>query len=495
MRRWAAVRVGVALTSAFILTSSVAFAGAEELYARGVRSFQSGNYTRAAQDLEASMNAKPTAKAALYLANAHLKLGELQPAKEAFAKVLELEPNHPKRAAIEALMQSIDARVETKVRVESTPPGATIYVDSEASGARGKTPADIDVQVGRRRIIVALDGYESVTREEVLQGGRPASVNVTLHGKGCEVALSAKGPAESRASIDGGEPIALPAKTLIHYGNHKVVFTGAAHEPTELPYDCDGFKPGTLEAALTPRSGRLAIPTGAGTVVKIDGKVVALSEADARSGIGLAPGRHEVAVTVGDEPTRTSIVDVGAGESVQLGLPAEKNGGSGFPSRALYFELVGGGNVALRDWNLGSNAFRAQNGTTRVSPGSSGMAGVRVGFQATPRVAIETEIQWIGLPNALDTSQGITYGANLLYHLLPGRWVPVLEGGAGVYQVVSGKLGADLSGRGHLGLGFRGRATRWLSLRADARDVVSRGFEAGGANNVELLAGAELILR
>jgi len=484
-----------ALALALVLGSHAAFGGPAELYASGVASFQNGNYQKAATQLKASMDAKPTSKAALYLGNAYLKLGQVDDAREAFVKVLELEPGHPKKDPIKALIQDIEARVEVKVRVESTPPGAKVFVDSEAKGARGTTPAEIDVTIGRHSIIVVLENHETTTREVVIEAGKPVDMAFALQGRGCDLSLSAKGPpTNARASIDGADTVALPAKVLVRKGAHQIVFTSPTFEPQTIPVECDGFKAAAVEATLLVTPGRLTLPTSAGTIVKIDGKLVAFSAEDAVRGIGLSPGRHEVSVTVGDEPTRTTVVDVGAGESVRLSLPAEK-GADTFPSRALYFELAAGANVALRDWNLGSNAYRDQTGQARIAPGSSGMAGLRIGYQVTPRIALETELYWLSLPNQLDTSNGVAYSANVLYHLLPGRWTPVVEGGAGAYQVVSGMLGTDLSGRGHLGVGFRGRAAKWLSLRADVRDVVSKGFETGGANNVEMLAGAEILLR
>ena len=485
------------LALSLLLWATAATAGpanAEQLYTSGLRAFQNGDFKKAAADLRASMDAKPQAQTALYLGNAYLKAGRLDEAKEAFESVLKIEPNHPKRVALESLINDIDAHVEVLVKIESTPPGAKIYVDSEAKGVRGETPAEIPVTVGAHTILVAREGYETARREEVLVANKPVAMKIELHGRGCDVSLAAQGPAAARASIDGADSIALPSKVLVREGEHKIVFTSPRYETQTLPLSCGGFKPASLEPVLVLQQGRLAIPSGPGTVVRIDGQLVSVTAEQATSGIGLAPGRHEVAVTVGDEPTRTSFVDVGAGESIQLGLPAEKGAGA-FGSRLLYFQLHGGGNITLRDWALGSNAFRAQSGETRVNPSSSAMAGVVIGFQVTPRIAVETEIDWMSLPNQIDTSNGVSYTANVLYHLLPGKMTPIVEGGVGAYQVVAGKLGNDVTARGHLGVGFRGRVAKWLALRADARDVVSKGFEPGGANNIELFAGSEILLR
>lgn len=476
---------------ASVSTPSVAAPSADEHHERGVRAFNAGKYEDAVTEFKAAMAIRPTARTALYMGNAYLELGELQQAKEAFELVLKLEPNHPKRRELESLIRSIDARTEVKVHVESTPPGATIYVDGEAGGARGTTPADLNVTIGKHVVSVAKDGFATESREVVLKVGEPARFDFTLSGKGCEIAMSAKGAADARASVDGAEGVALPAKILVKPGDHKVTFAGPTWQPRTLPLSCDGFTPGPLETSLEPLPGKLELRQPAGTLVKIDGKVVSMSADEAKQGISLSPGRHVVSVTVGDEPERTSVVDVRPGQAIVLGLPNDEISTASFPVRALYFELGGGGNFTLRAWKLGSNSFLAQNGAARLSPTSSGLADVRLGFQATARLAFEMELMGLALPNELDTSKALAWNANAFFHVLPTRWTPIVEIGGGFYQVVSGQLGTDWSARGHLGVGLRGRLGKRLAVRVLVRDVVSKGFTSTGSNNLEAILGVE----
>jgi hypothetical protein len=485
---WRGAVVALAAVT-FAWPGPVAAAGPSDAYARGVREFQNRDFKSAARDLKVAMDAKPRAAVGIYLGNAYLELGELDLAKAAFQQVLQLEPDHPKKAAIQTLVASIDAHAEVKLHVESTPAGATVFVDSEATGPRGTTPLDLNVLVGRHTILLKLDTYATESVDQTFTtGAPPPPLAVTLHGNGCDVALSARGPAAARASVDGADAVALPGSVHVAFGDHKVHFTADGYDPQDASLACDGFAPGRIDPVLTPMQGKLLLPRGARVVVRVDGQVV---DGD-KQVFALAPGRHEVAVTEGDEPVRTSVVDVVPGQTVALELPAEEAASGAFPKRALYVGVVGGGNVTLRDWDLGANAFQAQSGAARFTPGSAEMAGLRVGLQVTPRVAIETEAQWMSLPSALDTSQGITYGVAALWHVLRTEWTPVLEAGAGLYQVVSGRLGADLSGRASLGAGVRGRLARWLAIRADVRDVVSKGF-SGPSDNLELLAGAEAL--
>lgn len=477
------------------LLSSAAFAGPVEDFNRGVKAYQHDKYEDAIASFEASMKSRPNSNTALYLGNAYLKLGRLDDARDAFESVLRLEPKHPKRAGIAALVKTIDARVEVPVRIETNPPGARVFIDG-SSVSLGVTPIEVVLPVGPRRIALQKEGYEPLSHELTLTARKKSTVNEELIGKGCELTLSAVDRATTNAvpgatlALDRNEPAQLPFKTMVKKGEHNLRVVAASFNTKEQVVQCDGVTPATIPVSLDLAKGRVAIPVAAGTIVMVDGKVVTLSPQDAAQGVGLLPGRHEVTVTVGNADPKTSIIDVRANEVIAF--DADKLDGGAFNARSMYVELVGGGTLTLRDWNLGSNAFVAQNGTVGLAPKSSGMGGIRVGYQVSARFAAELEAAYISLPNRLDTSHGLTYNVNLVYHLMATRWTPILEGGVGAYQVFSGNLGNDVAMRGHLGLGLRGRVTRSIAIRADVRDVVSKGFESGGSNNLELLAGAEL---
>jgi len=47
-----------------------------------------------------------------------------------------------------------------RVRIESTPPNAAIYVDDKAGGIKGFTPATLRVNIGTRKIILEAEGYK-----------------------------------------------------------------------------------------------------------------------------------------------------------------------------------------------------------------------------------------------------------------------------------------------------------------------------------------------
>jgi hypothetical protein len=505
-------RVAALLLVLSVLSAGRAAAQTDSHFEAGVKAFREANYPKAAEELKQSLTAAPTANAALYLGNTYLKLGQLGAARETLNLVLKLEPNTPKREAILALIRGIDARVVGKLTITTTPPGATVYVDSPTSAARGTTPAELTIPAGRHPIIVELEGYETETREQAIKGGAKATLDIPLRAKGCSLALTAHAEG-TRVSVDGAEPTAVPTTVQIKKGDHTLDFTAEGYEPEQRKVQCDGTQPLAVDVDLK-QTGELTVPTIPGTVLTVDGKVVDPKSIDANGRLRLPVGRHEVTLKIGGRPEWTKIVEIKSDAPVALAPPPPPAApppapppvaptkpapaappSEGFSASSLYVGAEGGGNLVLRHWALGSGTYRLADGTHRVVPTSSAMAGVHVGYQLFSRLALEAEGHWVQLPNRVDTSHGVTYSLNVPFHVLKGSWTPIVEAGVGAYQVLSGRVGADLDPRVHAGLGLRGRLGSWLALRADVRDVITNGFNGGRANNLELFAGVEIFLR
>jgi hypothetical protein len=285
--------------------------------------------------------------------------------------------------------------------------------------------------------------------------------------------------------------------------------TAPGFEPQERTVECDGKKPLAVAVKLVAivATGRVKFPPAAGGVtIAVDGKQ--LSPQEITEGVALPVGRHEVVFSGGGRPTVTQIIEVPPDAEVAVAPPrAESPQVAPSPpatpaaspvrpsppapafSRGIYAGITGGAHLTLTEWNLGTD-------TKGAYPKSSGTGGLRVGVQLFPRLALEGEALWVGLPNRLDAGlgHGLTTHGSLLFHVLRGRWTPVLSAGAGTYQVLASDLRADVDLRLHAGLGLRGRVADWLAVRFDARDVITDGFDGGLGNNVELLLGIETYL-
>jgi len=485
-------RLSVAAT--LMLASATAAAQAPDAhYLAGVRYFQEGDYKKATDELKASIAAHPTSKAALYLSNVYLKIGNLGLAKDQLTLALKLEPSTPKKASIEALIRSIEGRSVSRLIVRSTPPGANIYLDSKGLGVQGTTPFEQSVLPGAHKVIAVIDGYEEVERDVTLEAGESTSIDLPLRTKGCDVSVNAT-PATTRATLDGAPPVPVPAALRVALGDHKLVVTNEKFEPKEFAIRCVGGAV-PLTAALVPIApgGYVTLPNDAGLVVTVDGRIV---DATAATGVRLLVGRHVITITGPNRAPWTTTVDMTEDRTVAVAPPKTVRG---FKAPALYLGVEGGANLVLANWNLGQNAFVAQSGT-KNTPGTSGMAGLRIGAQVLPRLALEAEVHWLGLPSTYPFAMGLSYDANAVFHVFRGGWTPVVEGGLGVYQVVSApkasngtNLGTGEAFRGHLGIGYLARLNDRFSVRVDVRDVLSAGF-SGPADNLEILGGAEVVL-
>ena len=176
-----------------------------------------------------------------------------------------------------------------------------------------------------------------------------------------------------------------------------------------------------------------------------------------------------------------------------------------FPYPAFYVGIHGGANLVLRDWNLGGEASQGgvvanpfgppglqSQPTLRLLPKTSGLVGLRLGYQIVPQIAVEFELAYVPTNSTSNNLNHILgWDVNLLLHLLKYNWTPYLEVGLGGYSNVAGDLGKETDFKFHAGLGLRGLLAPWLALRINVRDVISDGFDEWGSNNLEITAGLD----
>jgi hypothetical protein len=112
-----------------------------------------------------------------------------------------------------------------KVKVESDPPGATVYIDDPANGvACDETPCTIDAPIGSPTIILRRDKYQPVVEElDVPKGKKPLSVKYKL--KGAFGTLVFDSPKGATIMIGEEERGKVPAEVKVDADAHHVVLT------------------------------------------------------------------------------------------------------------------------------------------------------------------------------------------------------------------------------------------------------------------------------
>jgi tRNA A-37 threonylcarbamoyl transferase component Bud32 len=105
------------------------------------------------------------------------------------------------------------------VNIRSTPPGATVIIDS-GKAEPCTTPCSLDLAPGRHVLVAQLDKYESANKIFMLPA--EAQLNITLRRQTGTVAVSSS-PAGAQITVDGIEyPEKTPAILTLPVGRHKV---------------------------------------------------------------------------------------------------------------------------------------------------------------------------------------------------------------------------------------------------------------------------------
>ena len=450
--------------------------------------YKSGETRAAILELRASLSVEPSALAALYLGSAHLKLEQLRLASTAFTQALSLETRPRKRKAIQALLDHIAHRDAGYLDLLSQPPGANVFVSTRPE-AMGTTPFEGALPSGSHELRVELEGYETATLNAEFAFRKTTTLSVELVAKPCLLQVTPI-PKAAKVSVDGAKAVASTDELMLAVGKHTITISHDGYITQSSELSCSPGKKLALPAPLVLLPGKVKIVLPAGTTVTLDGKSLELPTPD-NGEFPVPAGKHEFVFSVPDREPWTTPAEVPSAGVVSLTLPKLPEPPPLQSDTGRYAGVDGGWNLGVNSGDLGSNAFVSQSGSGGVSPTSSVLAGLHVGYQMFDRLAVEAEVRYVSLPNELDTSVGLTYGLNAVYHFFSGSIRPFVQAGAGAYQSVSGDLGNNLDIRAHGGVGVRGVLSDRFALRADVRNVISDGFD-GPADNVELLGGLEL---
>jgi hypothetical protein len=135
-------------------------------FASGEKKFKANDFAGALADFEASNAAKASPEAQRYIAQCHDNLQHFQEAVAAYEKFIAENP--PKMAAqVDEAKKRVEAikAMPGKVHVETTPPGASIVIDTAQTPHDKVTPTDIDLPAGKHTLLIGAEGYENTTKE------------------------------------------------------------------------------------------------------------------------------------------------------------------------------------------------------------------------------------------------------------------------------------------------------------------------------------------
>jgi len=128
-----------------------------------------------------------------------------------------------------------DRKGKQRVKIDSSPTGATLYLGDRTCGVVARTPWSGSVQAGPMVVILELNGYDPLVRTLAVAGGSSAELFVPLQRieiGGIEVRADADPQvAGAPISVDGQPQGAVPATVKLRAGRHLVEIAKPGFEP------------------------------------------------------------------------------------------------------------------------------------------------------------------------------------------------------------------------------------------------------------------------
>lgn len=196
-------------------------------------------------------------------------------------------------------MVEMEARL-CRVRVESTPPGATITIDREDLGMLGRTPRTVVVDPGHHVVHLSLSGHEPATAElDAAVGAMPSvsSVLAPIFGT-IELSIVPESARVTARAVDGSEVVVEDARApmRVPVGLHAMRVEAPGYAALEREILVTEAASASLRVSLEPvpvPTGRLLVDTGVVSArVLVDGSARASTPAR----VSLEVGVHAVRV-------------------------------------------------------------------------------------------------------------------------------------------------------------------------------------------------------
>lgn len=271
--------------------------------------YQRRDYLGALEHLLTSNRLVPNRNVLFNVARAYEQLGRYAEAFRHYDDYLAVETDPARRQGAEEALARLRPRVAL-VRVESNPPGASVYVDRVDLGARGVTPRVLALEPGTHSVILRRDGfYEAQTTGVRVTIGQEASVNLGMEPLLGSVELSGQ-PAGATVRVDGedGEPVGtLPTTLRLSPGAHMLVVSAPGYRTARqlVSVEQDGTVRAVVELPLV--TGSVVVDAlEKGALIEIDGQAAGFTPAVLPA---VPAGEHELRVVLpGYRPFVTRIV-------------------------------------------------------------------------------------------------------------------------------------------------------------------------------------------
>jgi hypothetical protein len=226
------------------------------------------------------------------------------------------------------LVPDAAAAKRTRVRIDSSPSHATIYVDDKAKGVKGYTPKTLRLTRGTHKIFLELEGYKPVEKFVEVKKRR-VNLHIALE-KLPEVAilrLIVDGPllADAEVAVDGEGKGKIDDELHVPEGRHLVEITKPGYRKWERWFEVKQGERRDVEIELKADVGELKVsaqPAVAGAFVYIDGE----NKGPAPWTGDVGPGRRKIEIRAAEYTSVPQMVLVESGVKAEVTIQLVEEG-------------------------------------------------------------------------------------------------------------------------------------------------------------------------
>ncbi len=227
----------------------------------GAEKYEAADYKGALEHFLASNRLVPNRNVLFNIARTFEQLKQNSDAYRYYVQALDGETNPGARQRVEQAIKRISPQVAI-IRVETDPPGATVYIDRKDLGPRGSTPRPLSLPPGSHKVIVELPGYEPAESPPVdmkIGSEIPVSLKLTqivgtVHVEGS--------PSGASVRIDRDEsPIVghIPCDIAVPPGRHTLIVSRDGFQSSDVPAEVVAKQTTTVRARLTAQTGNVVV--------------------------------------------------------------------------------------------------------------------------------------------------------------------------------------------------------------------------------------------
>ena len=283
----------------------------------GNEAYRDGEFLSALEHFLASNRLAPNRNVVFNIARAYQRLDMFPEAYRYYAEALAAESDPATRGRIEASMREIAPRVAL-IEVETTPPGATVYVDRVDLGSVGVSPRVVALPAGTYRVIARLDGHHETTSEPLtIAVGQRLTTRLTLERIVGVLVAAGEDGAELRVDVEDGEPACrLPCELPLPPGPHVIHVSAPGRVSLARAVAIVEGETTRTTIALDAQTGSVVVRADVeDALVSIDGASVGFTPLVAPS---VAVGSRTVRVSARGYEPEEIVVEVTAGGQVEL---------------------------------------------------------------------------------------------------------------------------------------------------------------------------------